>query len=362
MSDQSQYLIQQVSDAIANQQSLEITGAGSKRFYGRTCRADEILSTSNHTGIVSYQPVELVLTARAGTAIREIQQTLDEHQQMLAFEPPLFNGIGNGAGATLGGTLACNQSGPARPWAGSVRDAVLGVKLINGKAEHLNFGGQVMKNVAGFDVSRAQAGALGTLGVITDVSLKVMPKPETSTTLRVEMPADKAIEAMNKLAGLAQPVSAACWLNGQMYLRWSGVQAAVDSAIKKVVPRWGGELLENGDRFWRELNEQQYSFFNGNESLWRFSVKSSAKHWRPENQWLLDWGGSQRWLRGSFDFKALEEEAAVARGQVSLFKGGDRSDEVFATPSAITKRLQQNLKTAFDPHRIFNPGRLYSWL
>lgn len=356
MTDISNELIARVAYASANNQPLNIIGGGSKRHLGRV-PVGETLSVRNHQGIVSYQPVELVMTARAGTPISAIEATLAEQEQMLAFEPPSYS-----EKATIGGTLACNLSGPARPWAGSVRDAVLGIKLINGKSEHLNFGGQVLKNVAGYDVSRMQAGAMGSLGVITQVSFKVMPKPETSLTLVQAMDAQQAIKQMNLLSGKAKPLTAACWLNNKLYLRLSGAQSAVEGTIKA----WDGEILENDQAFWRSLKEQQLAFFThnfaNNAPLWRFSVNSNAKHFLSEHDWLIDWSGSQRWLRGSHDFQALETMAENANGQVNLFCGGDRSGEVFHRQSPALQTIHQRLKSSFDPKNIFNPGRLYSWL
>jgi len=353
MSDRTQELIEQVNRARAAGSTLEIIGGGSKKFMGRETTADATIGISGHRGIVSYEPVELVLTARAGTPLREIEGALEQNGQMLAFEPPHF-----GENATLGGILACNQSGPARPWSGSVRDAVLGIRLINGQGEHLRFGGQVMKNVAGYDVSRAQAGALGSLGILTEISLKVMPRPAASRTLVQEMDAAQAIAKMNELAGQPRPLTGACWLQGRLYLRLAGVAAAVDGSVR----RWGGEVLEDGGDFWQTLREHQQAFFVGEEPLWRFSINSAAPLWRDDAEWLIDWGGAQRWLRGDHPFPELEREASRAGGQVALFRGGDRAGEVFATPSPAVQLLHRRLKEAFDPARIFNPGRLYHWM
>lgn len=371
MSDKSQQLLDQVQQAIADRSTLNIVGGASKCFMGRETTADAILNTREHSGIVSYQPVELVLTARAGTPLAEIHNELDKHKQMLAFEPPMFSRFVPESsvaqtGATIGGTLACNQSGAARPWCGSVRDAVLGIRLINGLGEHCRFGGQVMKNVAGYDVSRAQAGALGTLGLITEISLKVMPKPDLSKTLTQAMNAERAIQIMNTVAGRAQPLSAACWVEGQLYLRWSGVTSAVDKASQRFINEFGGQFVDEAESFWGEINNHQHRYFEGTDSLWRFSVNSTASHWLESERWLIDWGGSQRWLRGSAgelnDFATLESQASNAGGQVGLFRGGNRTAEVFASQPTAIKQLHQRLKAAFDPSGLFNPGRLYSWM
>lgn len=352
MSDISKELIEHVSLARAENKKLNIVGRGSKTFLGRNPEG-ETISVAKHRGIISYHAVELVMTARAGTSIVEIENTLAEQGQMLAFEPANFCGQ-----ASIGGTLACNLSGPARPWAGSVRDAVLGIKLINGKSEHLNMGGQVLKNVAGYDVSRMQAGAMGTLGIITQVSFKVMPIPLASLTLVLEMGAQQAIETMNSLAGKAKPLTGACWLDNRLYLRLAGAQSAVDGTLKQ----WSGKILGNDRQFWTALREQQLPFFEGDEPLWRFSVNPGAAHFYPEKNWLIDWGGAQRWLRGSQSLAALELNAIKANGQVGLYRGGDRSAEVFHTQSKALKEIHQRLKLSFDPEKIFNPGRLYGWL
>lgn len=370
MSDMSAQLIEQVMSARAAGTALNIQGNGSKAFLGRhTPEREEHapLNVGEHTGIVSYQPVELVLTARAGTRLAEIEQVLDEQGQMLAFEPPQFTG-----NDTLGGTLACHLSGPGRPWLGSVRDHVLGIRLINGNAEHLRFGGQVMKNVAGYDVSRLQAGAMGTLGVITEVSLKVLPKPQYSVTLTQEMDAAEAIKTMNQRAAVAKPLTAACWVDGVLYTRLSGAESAVAATVKQ----WGGAPLSDAASFWTQLRDQQLGVFPGSEGnptrdtpLWRFSVKSTAALFDLEGsdrlaagQQIIDWGGAQRWLTGSADFATLQAIAKQAGGEVSQCRGIQSGVEVFQTPVAPLQQIQQRLKQSFDPKGIFNPGRLYAWL
>ena len=352
MKDLTLELIERVRQARTDSTQLQIVGGGSKAFMGREAEG-EPLSLSEHSGILSYQPIELVLTARAGTPVVEIDAVLAERGQMLAFEPPLFDGR-----ATIGGTLACHLSGPGRPWSGSVRDHVLGIRLINGRGEALRFGGQVMKNVAGYDVSRMQAGAMGTLGIISEVSLKVMPRPAATLTLRRKMDAPQAIEEMNRLAGQPKPLTGACWFDNHLYLRLAGARSAVESTASQ----WSGTVLEEGDALWRKLGEQQLDYFSGEAPLWRFSLNSRARHLLPEEDWLLDWGGSQRWLRGDFARDELEALAENAGGQVSLYRGGDRRQEVLHRQPDALRQLHQRLKDAFDPDGIFNPGRLYSWM
>ena len=350
MTDRNREIAATIADAAATGQPLYISGGGSKRqLLGRDCDA-RVLDMSGHTGILDYQPTELVITARAGTPLDDIMALLREQGQTLPFEPPLFAGR-----ATLGGTIACNLSGPARPWTGSGRDLLLGVRLITGRGELLKFGGQVMKNVAGYDVSRLQAGALGTLGVLSELSLKVLPLPEHSLTLCCEI---DAIQAMNRRAGQAGPLAGACWLDGRLYLRLAGTVAAVNQTARA----WGGEFLADDNSFWQNLRDLALPFFAGPEPLWRFSIKPTAIMDELSQSMLIDWGGAQRWLRGRHSLASLQRSAAEAGGHVTLFSGGDRSGEVRPPPDPVTRRLQQRLKHAFDPAGILNPGRLYGWL
>ncbi|MBP0048586.1 glycolate oxidase subunit GlcE [Marinobacterium sp. AK62] len=354
MADLSAQLQHQVIAARTDRRPLTIVGGNTKAFMGRSPVEEHTrLDLSGHTGILTYHPVELVLTARAGTRLTELEAALAEQNQMLSFEPPRF-----GPEATIGGTLACNQSGPGRPWWSSIRDQVLGIRMINGRGEHLHFGGQVMKNVAGYDVSRLQAGAMGTLGVMTEVSLKVLPKPAASRTLKLAVSADEAIGIMNRRALESRPLTAACWYQGHLYLRLSGALSAVEATLA----RWEGEVDDAGDAFWQQLRDQQLSLFDGEAPLWRFSVSPSAPLADLEGEWVLDWGGAQRWYRGEADKARMEAIAAAAGGQVSLYRGGDRQQEVMhALPPAL-QQLQLRLKEAFDPDHLFNPGRVYSWM
>lgn len=353
MPDRSRHIIEAIAEARTAGKALYISAGGSKRdLVGRSCNA-AVLNVSEHRGIIDYEPAELVFTARAGTPLTEIINTLEQNSQMLAFEPPMFDGR-----ATLGGTLACNLSGPARPWAGSMRDMVLGVKLINGKGELLNFGGRVMKNVAGYDVSRLQAGALGTLGVISEISLKVLPQPEHSLSLAFQMSAQEAVDSMNRLAAQPKPLTGACWLEGRLYLRLAGAGSAVQHTARK----WGGEVLRDGDAHWRNLRDMTLPYFDRGEPLWRFSLRSSAAVIPALGPTLIDWGGAQRWVRGEHDLASLQAMAKNAGGHVALFGGGDRNSDVRPPLNSIEQRLQQRLKHAFDPDGVLNPGRMYSWL
>ncbi|WP_404364949.1 glycolate oxidase subunit GlcE [Marinobacter sp.] len=352
MADISQRLQDEVLAARKDGRALNIVGGGSKKFMGRAVEAAD-LDVRGHAGIVEYHPVELVITVRAGTRLSEVEAALAENSQMLAFEPPHFT-----EKSTIGGTLACNQSGPGRPWTSSVRDHVLGIRLINGHGEHLRFGGQVMKNVAGYDVSRLQAGAMGTLGLITEVSLKVLPKPAATVTLVQDMALAEVVKFMNARAAEPKPLTGACWHDGRLYLRLSGARSAVDATAKQ----WGGDILDDGDTFWAGLRDQKLDYFAGERPLWRFSVNPMASNPSLDGDWLIDWGGAQRWYRGEGELAQMEALAARAGGQVSLFRGGDRSGEVMHRQPAALKTIQQRIKRSFDPGAIFNPGRLYTWM
>ena len=339
---------------ILERKPLRIRGGGSKDFYGGPL-AGEVLDTRGHSGIVGYEPTELVITARGGTPLAEIKSSLATRRQMLAFEPPSF-----GDGATIGGVVAAGLSGPRRATAGAVRDFVLGVKILDGAGRLLTFGGQVMKNVAGYDVSRLIAGSLGTLGLIAEVSLKVLPVPAAEETLRFELPQDKALEAMNRWAGQPLPVSATCWHDGVLTLRLSGARAAVASACESL----GGEKVGGSGTasFWESLREQRHAFFAGNGhdgALWRLSVPSVAGVLDLSGPTLIEWGGAQRWIRrdaGGADLRAL---AARVGGHATLFRGGDKSLGAFQPLDPVLARIHRDLKRAFDPRGIFNPGRLY---
>ena len=350
-----------VQQAYQTKQALKIVGAGTKNFLGRHTQG-EVVDVSEHSGILQYQPVELVLTARAGTSVVEVQQVLAEQGQMLAFEPPIFNHQDNGKSATLGGTLAANLAGASRPWAGSMRDLVLGVELINGRGELLNFGGKVMKNVAGYDVSRTQAGAMGSLGLMTEISLKVLPIPEMSLHLSLDIDQSSAITLMNKLAGTPKPITGACWVGQKLHVRLAGAASSVETSAQQWQQGYGFKLEQDSEMFWQQLSQYQNVFMQESETLWRFSVNSTAAAFDLEGEMLVDWLGSQRWIGGEQDFNQLQFIAEQAGGSVCKWRGGDRKLEVNHSQSSAMQQLQKLLKHSFDPHNILNPGRLYSWL
>jgi glycolate oxidase FAD binding subunit len=344
-------LSERVRDAAARGAPLRLRGGGSKDFYGGEPRG-EVLDTRAHAGIVDYEPTELVVTARCGTPLAELEGALAAQGQMLAFEPPHF-----GAGATVGGCVAAGLSGPRRAAAGAVRDFVLGVRVLDGKGRELAFGGRVMKNVAGYDVSRLLAGSLGVLAVILEVSLKVLPRPPAERTLRLELPQDKALESLNRWAGAPLPLSASAWRDGELCVRLSGAERAVQAAAQKL----GGEALEAAQaaRFWSGIREQSDPYFAGDAPLWRLSVPSAAGPLDLAGALLVEWGGALRWLRSGADAATVRGAAARAGGHATLFRGGDKAAGVFAPLAPALLRLHRELKAAFDPAGVLNPGRLY---
>jgi glycolate oxidase FAD binding subunit len=343
-------LQQQVQDALQDSTPLTIAGGGSKSFLGRANHAMQI-DVSSHRGIVEYDPRELVLTARTGTTLQEIESALAEAGQMLAFEPPHF-----GDAATMGGTIACGLSGPRRPYSGSARDFVLGCKLLNGRGEILRFGGQVMKNVAGYDVSRLMAGAYGTLGILLEISLKVLPRPAASITVARECSAAEAISGMSALLSKPYPVDGACYHGGLCYVRISGSAQAVREARTKIP----GDVVQDADAFWHALREHQLPFFKRSGVLYRIVVKPATPPLNIAGTWLLDWGGAQRWLYSDESITSIRHRVELAGGHVTVFRGGDQTDEIFQPLPGPLLTIHQRLKASFDPKNIFNRGRLYA--
>ncbi len=347
--DDSQALREAVLQATAAGTPLLIAGSNSKAFYGRTGQGTPLLTTA-HRGIISYEPTELVITARAGTPLQEVEAVLARSGQMLGFEPPHF-----GTAATLGGTIACGLSGPRRPYAGAARDFVLGVRILNGQGEILRFGGQVMKNVAGYDLSRLMAGALGTLGVILEVSLKVLPRPAVECTLVQQCTPVAALAALKRWARQPYPLSAAAYADDSLYLRLSGAASAVAAASHRL----GGEPLRAGAEFWSAVREHTHPFFQGDTPLWRLSAPPTTPLLELPGPGLWDWGGAQRWLRSEAPAASLRQAAVAVGGHATLFRGGDRQGPVFQPLAPVVQVLHRRLKHSFDPHGILNPGRLY---
>jgi glycolate oxidase FAD binding subunit len=356
-SAQLQALVDRVQAARANKTVLNICGGNTKAFYGQPPQG-EPLDVRGLAGISSYEPSELVVTARAGTLLSELEATLAAQGQCLPFEPPRF-----AVSTTVGGMVAAGLAGPARAVVGGVRDYVLGATLLSGRAEVLSFGGQVIKNVAGYDVSRALAGSMGTLGVICEVSLKVLPLPAATATVRLELDQASAIRQVNTWAGQPLPLNASAWWDGMLVLRLSGAVAAVQSALQKL----GGEQVEAAmaAQFWQGLRDHTDEFFQGavkavegGASLWRLSVPATSAPLKLSGEQLLEWGGAQRWLCTSAPAAALREAAAAAGGHAVLFRSRDKTPGVFAPLKPPLDRIQRDLMRAFDPDSVFNPGRL----
>lgn len=348
----------QVLAAIESRTPLCIRGGGTKDFLGQL-PTGTVLDTRGHAGVIDYEPTELVITARCGTPLAEIETLLAAHGQRLAFEPPHFD-----PGATLGGCIAAGLAGPGRQGAGGVRDYVLGATLLDGKGEVLEFGGQVMKNVAGYDVARLLAGSLGILGVILSVSVKVLPRPAATCTLRFAMNEAEALRCMNQPGAL--PVEASAWHDEVLTLRLAGARAAVDAARQKL----GGDVLDEAEAqaFWTSLREQTHPFFADDvphalqAPLWRIAVAPTTPAIDLDGPQLIEWQGGQRWLRGARDAGELRATVGKA-GHVQLFRAAEalRKDTPVSAPlPPAALRIQRALKAGFDPAGIFNPGRLYA--
>ncbi len=366
MADLTNEFVAQIREAAAHKSPLTIEGSGSKRWYGNATVAQRQLSTTGHTGILDYDPAELVLTARTGTTIAELEKVLAERGQMLAFEPPRY-----AAESTLGGVIAAGLSGPARPYAGGVRDFVLGLHVVDGKGDVLKFGGQVMKNVAGYDVSRLMTGSLGVLGLITQVSLKVLPIPPAQCTLCFELSEAAAIHQINAWSSKPLPITASVWHQGVLSVRLAGARAAVASADQQL----GGTKLapEAAAALWRSLQDQTHAFFcsasdmAGQRSLWRLSLPAIAPAIDATTisgaaAQLIEWGGGQRWLWSDAAPETIRKTARSLGGHAVCFNNQQAVGDVFdALPSALMA-IHQRLKHTFDPHGLFNPGRLYQGL
>ena len=354
-----QQVLETVKAAAAEGRHLCIRGGGTKEFYGQVAQG-AVLDTRALTGIVAYEPSELVITARGGTSLVEVEAALAAAGQMLPFEPPHF-----AAGATIGGAVAAGLAGPRRAasngYYGAVRDFVLGVKLIDGRGDLLAFGGQVMKNVAGYDVSRMLAGSLGTLGVIAQVSLKVLPQPVATRTLQLSIrDAAQAIEKLNGWGGLPLPLSASAYRDGDLSLRLEGAQAAVEAATRKL----GGELLDapHADLFWAGVRDHSDAFFARSEPLWRISLPSTAIPLALAGEQLIEWGGALRWLTTDAPALMIRKAALQAGGHATLFRANDgmRGEVGVFTPlDPVLARIHAKLKASFDPQGVFNRGRMY---
>lgn len=349
MSDVVNQYAETIRAAADAKRPLNIRGGGSKSFYGNAPAGEE-LDVTGHRGIISYEPTELVITARAGTPLAEIESVMRDQGQMLGFEPPHFGG-----GATIGGCIAAGLSGPRRPYAGSVRDFVLGLRMLDGRGTDLTFGGQVMKNVAGYDVSRLVTGSLGTLGVILEVSLKALPLPPAELTLSCEQSRTEAIALMNAWAGQPLPVTGTCHVQKRLFVRLAGAEPAVRAAAKKI----GGEEVDNAAEFWRNLRDQQDVFFTGIRPTWRISLQSTAPELDLSGPQLVEWGGALRWLKSDDDAVSIRKAVHKADGHATLFRRGNPDIGAFHPLPETLMQLHRRVKQAMDPAGILNPGRMY---
>ncbi|MFM1908997.1 MAG: hypothetical protein RLZZ591_2674 [Pseudomonadota bacterium] len=376
-----QHLIDQVREATTTGKALHIRGGGSKDFLGGAPHG-ELLDTRALAGIVSYEPSELVVTVRAGTPLAELECTLAEQGQCLPFEPPHFS-LTPGAGpATVGGMVSAGLSGPARASVGCVRDYVLGAQLLNGRGELLTFGGQVMKNVAGYDVSRVLAGARGTLGVITEVSLKVLPMAPAEATLVFELPQAEALEHLHRWGAQPLPLNASCWVrdatNGipreLLFVRLRGAVAAVDAACQRLLAELPGQRMDQAvaGPDWQACRDLRLPFFAAPPApglaLWRLSVSQTAPVLALPGQVLVEWHGGLRWVWAApSDAPQLRTLAQQAGGHANLFWApGSETDaslglsELRHTPVApALAAIHQRLKAEFDPAGVFNPGQMF---
>jgi glycolate oxidase FAD binding subunit len=384
--------IDTIRDAVAAKAPLRIVGGGSKDFYGEPFDAAlPVLDTQIHSGIVSYEPSELVITVKAGTPLAEVEAVLAEQGQCFPFEPPHYNAGSTIGGkddkhATVGGMVAAGLAGPARATSGSVRDFLLGAHLINGKAEHLQFGGTVMKNVAGYDVSRMLAGSMGTLGLITQVSLKVLPVSPAEATLRFEMDEAFAIQSLNNWAGQPLPLNASSWVIDAgvptLYLRLRGAVAAVQSACQRLAFEAGGVRVDSPEATadWSASRDLQLPWFQAGfkrgDDLWRISVPQSTPPLnlgKDFDSGMIDWLGGQRWLFApAGDAQAAQRiraAAHAAQGNATIFiasravsvpASGQNLSQIkhFELPSEPLLKIHRELKKEFDPAGIFNLGRL----
>ena len=339
-----------IKQAAANKTPLAIHGGNTKQFYGGAI-VGEPLDVRPYRGIIEYEPKELVLTVRAGTTLTDIENVMDQASQMLPFEPPHY-----APGSTIGGAVAAGLSGPRRPYTGAARDFVLGARIISGKGEELRFGGRVIKNVAGYDVSRLMAGAMGTLGVLLDLSFKVLPKPVQEISLRYDFDEATATRQFNEWAGKPLPISATSWFDGEAMLRLSGSAAGVKAARQKL----GGEVVADdlAVAFWRNLRDQRDAFFQTSEPLWRVSVPPTTPPLQLALPQWIEWGGGLRWHRGAADVAMLRTKVAAAGGHVTIFRNGDKSARAFHPLQPALEKIHRNLKFAFDPEDILNRGRM----
>jgi glycolate oxidase FAD binding subunit len=355
---------ERVRAAAAAGARLRIQGAGTKAFLAGASDA-EPLDLRAHAGVVDYAPSELFATVRAGTPLEDLEALLARHGQCLPFEPPRFADAEGRTPGTVGGMVAAGLAGPGRAAAGGVRDYVLGALVLNGRGELLRFGGEVMKNVAGYDVSRLFAGSWGALGAICEVSLKVLPQAPASVTLRFELAQAEALARVNAWAAQPLPLNASVWWRGTLAVRLRGAVAAVETATRAL----GGELIPEAfaQAFWEGLRDQRDEFFveaghaceRDARALWRLSLPSTAAAIAHGDDTLVEWHGAQRWVLAERDDTTLAEQATLAGGSAQRVRGGPPGEGAFAPvlPTPALQAIQRRLRESFDPRGVFVPGR-----
>jgi glycolate oxidase FAD binding subunit len=349
--DITELLQQQVTTASQDQQAVNIIGGNSKPFYGNIPHTDnqlESINTAEHTGIVDYEPSELYITARSGTLLKNLEQRLAEEQQMLPFEPASFADT-----ATIGGTIACGISGPRRPFSGACRDSILGIDIINGLGESLSFGGHVMKNVAGYDVSRGMCGSLGTLGLITQVSLKVIPKPDVESTVVIATNFTGACQILAELRKITLPISANYFADEHLYLR---VNLSIDE-LKKFNQQHHAKI-HHEPQFWENVREHRNNFFLQDTPLWRCSLPIGSPALELSGDMVAEWNAGLHWYKTQESAERVRQLCQLAGGHAQLFSQ-KHGHESFSQPAANMFELHKRIKAAFDPHAIFNPNRLF---
>jgi len=345
--DRQEIIAQTVRAAIAENKPLKIRGGNTKAFYGYSGEG-EPLDVSENSGIVDYDPGELIITCRAGSRLSDIRAALRDNGQHFPFEPPGF-----GEQATIGGTVACGLSGPRRPWAGSLRDYLLGVKMVNGSGKIVQYGGQVMKNVAGYDISRLMAGSMGTLGILLETSFKVLPAPALELTLTFECGQAEAINRVNQWSARPLPLSGACWWQGSLQVRLSGAE----SETRRAALLLQADQVTEDDRTWLDLREQRSEFFKQPGDLWRLSLPAATEPLDLDGDCLVDWGGAHRWYRTHMPAESIRDQAAGMGGHATLFRGTSGEERFHPLPPAL-RQMQERVKQSMDPHAVFNPHRM----
>ena len=354
MSDFIDDLCKRVELAARNKTQLRPVGGGTKHFYGGPLQGEEV-DMRPWAGIVEYEPTELVITVKPGTRLAEVEAALAAQKQELAFEPPRL-----GANGTIGGAIASGLAGPARLSKGGVKDYVLGCTLLDGKGQLLHFGGVVMKNVAGYDVARVIPGSMGTLGVVTELSIKVMPVAPAEASLQFDMDVNKAISQSNLWLSKPLPISATFFDNGTLTVRLRGASAAVQAALKNM----GGQEMDTqqAQAFWTGVRDQQHHFFNGEGDLWRLAVPPTTVDLAMPGQSVHEWGSGLRWLRVDPGVTAEQIRATAKRvgGHATLYRTSKESSRIhaFQQPDAVMLKLQRRLKEQFDPAGVFSINRL----